>query len=353
MNILFLEGDMSRRGGTERMTSILSNLLVNTHRVHVMSLHFQGEKIAFPLNPQVIHHVLRCQNGASNILKVVRELRKFNRAHGIDCIINVDTGMGIYGILAAIGLKTKVITWEHSNFFNNWDSSIFPYLRRFAAKFSDAFVVLTEKDKRNYMDHTRTKVPIVVIPNPVEMHESYYDLNSKTILSAGMLVPIKGYDIAIQVAKKVFSQRPDWKWVICGEGPEREHLEEQILQEGLGNNVFLPGNVVDMSDEYQHAAMFVLTSKMEGLPMVLLEAKSWGIPIVSFDIMTGPSDIIRDGENGFLVEPENVDVMVKKMLQLISDEELRRSFADKSNLDLDKFSVERVKEQWETVLKNL
>lgn len=353
MNILFLEGDMSRRGGTERMTSILSNLLVNTHRVHVMSLHFQGEEIAFPLNPKVAHHVLRCLNGGSNILKAVRELRKFIHVHGIDCIINVDTGMGIYGILAVVGSKTKVITWEHSNFFNNWGSSKFPYLRRFAAKFSDAFVVLTEKDKRNYVDHIRTKVPIVVIPNPVEIHESHYDLNSKTILSAGMLVPIKGFDIATQVAKKVFSQRPDWKWVICGEGPEREHLEKLILQEGLANNVFLPGNVVDMSDEYQHAAMFVLTSKMEGLPMVLLEAKSWGIPIVSFDIMTGPSDIIRDGENGFLVEPENVDVMVKKMLQLISDEELRRSFADKSNLDLDKFSVERVKEQWETVLKNL
>ena len=353
MNILFLEGDMSRRGGTERMTSILSNLLVNTHRVHVMSLHFQGEEIAFPLNPKVAHQVLRCLNGSSSLLKVVRELRKFVHVHGIDCIINVDTGMGIYGILAAVGSKTKVITWEHSNFFNNWGSSKFPYLRRFAAKFSDAFVVLTEKDKRNYVDRIRTKVPIVVIPNPVEIHESHYDLNSKTILSAGMLVPIKGFDIATQVAKKVFSQRPDWKWVICGEGPEREHLEKLILQEGLANNVFLPGNVVDMSDEYQHAAMFVLTSKMEGLPMVLLEAKSWGIPIVSFDIMTGPSDIIRDGENGFLVEPENVDVMVKKMLQLISDEELRRSFADKSNLDLDKFSVERVKEQWETVLKNL
>lgn len=87
--------------------------------------------------------------------------------------------------------------------------------------------------------------------------------------------------------------------------------------------------------------------------MVLLEAKSWGIPIVSFDIMTGPSDIIRNGENGFLIEPENVDVMAEKMLRLTLDEELRKSFSDKSVLDMQKFSVERVKEQWETLLKNL
>ena len=353
MNILFLEGDMSRRGGTERMTSILSNLLVNTHRVHVMSLHFQGEEIAFPLNPKVAHHVLRCLNDGSNILKAVRELRKFNRVHGIDCIINVDTGMGIYGILAVVGSKTKVITWEHSNFFNNWGSSKFPYLRRFAAKFSDAFVVLTEKDKRNYVDHIRTKVPIVVIPNPVEMHESHYDLNSKTILSAGMLVPIKGYDAAIQVAKKVFSQNPDWKWVICGEGPEREHLEKLILQEGLENNVFLPGNVENMGEMYRNASMFVMTSKMEGLPMVLLEAKSWGIPIVSFDIMTGPSDIVQDGKNGFLIEPEDVDTMADKILQLISERELRKQFSDQSRLELGKFSLERVEERWETVLTSL
>lgn len=353
MNVCFLEGDMSRRGGTERMTSILSNLLVNTHRVHVMSLHFQGEEIAFPLNPQVIHHVLRCQNDASNILKVVRELRKFNRVHEIDCVINVDTGMGIYGILAAVGLKTKVITWEHSNFFNNWGSSKFPYLRRFAAKFSDAFVVLTEKDKRNYMDHIKTKTPVVVIPNPMEMHEPHYDLSSKTILSAGMLVPIKGYDIAIQVAKKVFSQRPDWKWVICGEGPEREHLEALISQEGLENNVFLPGNVGNMGEMYQNAAIFVMTSKMEGLPMVLLEAQSYGLPLISFDIMTGPSDIIREDVNGFLVQSGEINEMSKKIVQLIEKPQMRNQFSHNAHIDADKFSTESVIEKWERLINAL
>lgn len=353
MKVLFIEGDMSRRGGTERMTSMLSNLLSDTHDIYVMSLHFRNGEIAFPLNEKVHHYILYQENVSHSMLGMIHRLRKFICQHQIERVINVDTGMGIYGVLSAVGTGAKVVTWEHSNFYNNWGSQIFPYLRWFAVKFSNAFVVLTEKDRSNYIAHIKTKTPIEVIPNPVEHRQPCYDIDSKMILSAGMLVPIKGYDTAIEVAKKVFSKRSDWKWVICGEGPEREHLEDLILEAGLEHNVFLPGNTDNMEEIYQRAAIFVMTSKMEGLPMVLLEAKSWGIPIVSFDIMTGPSDIVQDGKNGFLIAIEDVDAMSDKILQLISERDLRKQFSDKSRLELEKFSLERVEERWETVLTSL
>lgn len=340
---------MSRCGGTERMTSILANLLVDKHKVYVISLRFEGEKIAFPLDLQVTHHVLPHKKNQT-IFGAVGELRKFIRIHSIDCVINVDTGMGIYGILSTVGMKTRTITWEHSNFFNNWGSSKFRYLRWFAAKFSDAFVVLTEKDKENYLTHIRTRTPIVVIPNPMASHDPHYDVNSKMLLSAGMLVPIKGYDTAIQAAKKVFTKKPDWKWTICGEGPERETLERLIHEESLENHVLLPGNVSNMDEMYQKAAMFVMTSRMEGLPMVLLEAKSWGLPIVSFDIMTGPSDIVQHGINGFLVEPNYVEKLAEAILALMESDQLRERFSKDSKIDIDKFKIETIAQKWEEVL---
>lgn len=84
--------------------------------------------------------------------------------------------------------------------------------------------------------------------------------------------------------------------------------------------------------------------------MVLLEAKSWGLPIVSFDIMTGPSDIIRNGENGYLVSPNDVDMLAEKIEMLICSKELRKQFSEQSQVDMEKFNFENIVSQWHNIL---
>ena len=190
-----------------------------------------------------------------------------------------------------------------------------------------------------------------MIPNPAQQHPFQYDANSKIILSAGLLLPIKGYDKAIQAAARILPKHPEWKWVICGEGPEREHLEQLIVGAHLEKQFLLLGTVQNMEKQYQNAAFYVMTSQMEGLPMVLLEAKSWGLPIISFDIMTGPSDIVRDGVNGFLVPANDVEKLAEKIELLISSNELRVQFSSQSMLDIDKFDFERIEERWKEILK--
>lgn len=353
MNILFLEGDMSRRGGTERMTALLANALCTENAVRVVSLQCRENTVFFPLAEPVSHCTLTPMHGKPGILRRIREIRRLIRRDKIDCVINVDIGMSIYGIPAAWGTKAKVVTWEHGNYFNNWGSKWISYFRRFAAKRGDALVVLTERDRENYLSHIRTKKPIIVIPNPAQRHPFCYDSASKIILSAGLLLPIKGYDKAIRAAAKVLPQHPDWQWVICGEGPERERLEKRITEAGLQGQVLLPGTVRDMDGRYQHAALYVMSSEMEGLPMVLLEAKSWGLPIVSFDIMTGPSDIVRDGVNGYLVPPGDVDVLAARIGELIARSELRERFSQDSQLDMEKFDFESIVQKWQEVLNAL
>ena len=351
MNICFLEGDMSRRGGTERMTALLSNALCQNHNVWVISLRMHGQSVFFSLNEKIQHIVLADSSDNPGILKQIQRINSFIKQNHVDWLINVDVGMCIFGIPAAFGTKTKVITWEHGNFYNNWGSRWFPYFRRFAAKHSDAVVVLTEKDKQNYQQNIPSKKPVYVIPNPSERHEYTYNTASKTILSAGLLLPIKGYDKAIEAAAMVLPKHPGWKWVICGEGPERGRLEMIIKEHGLEYQITLLGTVQNMEKQYQNAAFYVMTSQMEGLPMVLLEAKSWGLPIISFDIMTGPSDIIRDGVNGFLVPANDVEKLAEKIELLISSNELRVQFSSQSMLDIDKFDFERIEERWKEILK--
>ena len=349
MKILFLEGDMSRRGGTERMTSWLSSMLVRDHAVHIISLHQNHGEVFFALADGVTHSVLSSQK----TLAQIREIRKYIRAHAIDTVINVDTGMGYIGILASRGTRAKVITWEHANFFNNWNSRIFPYLRRFAAKKSDALVVLTSRDKQNYEKNIKKCAPLSVIPNPSKSREYSYDVGSKTILSAGILGRIKRFELIVPIGKAVFAKHPDWKWVICGDGPERENLENAVKEADLCEKIIFRGSVSNMDPEYAEASIYVLTSEMEGLPMVLLEAKSQGLPIVSFDIETGPSDIVRDGVNGYLVESGDTDAMAEKICNLIESPALRASFSENSGLDMEKFDEENIVKQWETLIRGL
>lgn len=349
MNILFLEGDMSRRGGTERMTAWLSSMLSREHAVSVISLHLHNGEVFFPLAGSVEHSVLQSAKTTAQI----REIRRIIREKLIDVVINVDTGMGYIGILAARGTGAKVITWEHSNFFNNWNSRFFPYFRRFAAQKSSAMVVLTQRDKHNYECNIRKCVPVTAIANPSKKGAYSYDSQSKTILSAGLLGKIKRFDLIVPIGKVVFEKHPDWKWELCGDGPERESLKNAVREADLQDHIIFSGSVTDMDTHYSGAAMYVLTSEMEGLPMVLLEAKSHGLPIVSFDIETGPSDIVRDGVNGYLAESGNTEKMAEKICNLIENAELRKQFSENAALDMDKFDEEMIVKQWETLFRNL
>ena len=351
MKICFLEGDMSRRGGTERATALLANALSSEHQVTVVSLNFSNGEFFFNLLPTVQHLALSPSRGKLGIIQQIFKIHGIIKQKKFDRVINVDTGMGFYGILAAIGTPAKVITWEHANFFNNWGSKVFPFLRRFAARHSDAMVVLTNCDKKNFETHIPRHAPIHVIYNPVDLHKFHYNTESRIILSAGLLTPIKRFDRAIEVAKTVLLSRPEWTWIICGEGPERYRLEALIAENGLIGRVLLPGVIRNMDEQYRNAAIFVMTSDMEGLPMVLLEAKSWGLPILSFDIMTGPSDIVTDGLNGRLIAPCDVNAMADTLAELMDDSPLRYKYTQNTQIDMSRFSFDHVLSEWFALLE--
>lgn len=336
---------MSRAGGTERMTAILANALSRTHAVSILDLHGAGTSF-FALENAVSYQTLPQKHPRSAI-------RSFLRKSNADIVINVDIGMAIFGIPASMGMNTKVITWEHSNYYNNWGSRWFPYIRRLAARFSDAVVVLTEQDKQNYEKNIAHCSRIAVIGNPVEPHEASYEAESKILLSAGHLSSIKRFGLIPDIGNLVFARHPDWQWHIYGEGPERTRIEKKISQYGLEKNIRLAGSVKSMDEAYRAAAVYVMTSEMEGLPMVLLEAKSYGLPIVSFDIMTGPAEIVRDSVNGYLVESGNIAAMAERICRLIEQPSLRKQFSAAAALDMEKFEKRGIIAQWEKLLSQL
>ena len=200
-----------------------------------------------------------------------------------------------------------------------------------------------------------------VIPNPVVFPipatepkvdpRSVLKPDRKLIITVGRLENQKGFDILIDAYARLAEDFPDWDLVVLGEGSEREHLEEQIKQKGLSSRFFLPGRVGNMGDWYARADFFVMSSRFEGFPNVLVEAMAYGKPAVSFDCDTGPADIIENEVNGFLVSPkEGEQGLSRAMGKMIREEKKRMLMSKSSQLVRQRFSIDRIANEWKQVL---
>ena len=212
--------------------------------------------------------------------------------------------------------------------------------------------VLTDRDRRRYRKHLERKVPVVRIPNAVrDMGGVRADLSAKTVLAAGRFARQKGYDRLIKSWALVAPEHPDWKLKICGNGPRQANLEQLIEEFGVGDSVTLAGPAKDMGAEMAKASIFALSSRWEGLPLVLLEAMSVGMGVVSFDCPTGPAELIDDHENGLLIKPKTIANFAAGLKEMIEDDELRRRCAAGAVETAAEYSMELLGPRWEETLE--
>jgi glycosyltransferase involved in cell wall biosynthesis len=218
----------------------------------------------------------------------------------------------------------------------------------------DALVVLTHQDARAYAESIADLKKLAVIPNSVRTPEGdHAPLNDTTVLAAGRLTPQKGFDLLILAFARVAATHPEWRLRICGGGPQKQALQRLIDDQGLAAAVTLTGPVTRLDEEMERASLFVLSSRFEGFPLVLLEAMSKGLPVVSFDCPTGPRDVIEDHRNGILVPAGNLDALAGGMLELITDGELRRRLGAEAARTANGYSLEETGAEWERLLSEL
>lgn len=218
----------------------------------------------------------------------------------------------------------------------------------------DALTVLTSRDRDAYEAHVGRGLRIERIPNTArDMGTGRADLGSKTVLTAGRLATQKGYDMLIPAWAVVASQHPDWRLEIHGSGPLRKDLEALVASHGLSDSVSLEGPSHDLGADMARASIYVLSSRVEGLPLVMLEAMSKGMAVVSFDCPTGPADIIDDHRNGLLVPAKDIAGLGRALAEMIADEDLRHRCADAAIDTAREYSVPAVMPQWDALLADL
>jgi GalNAc-alpha-(1->4)-GalNAc-alpha-(1->3)-diNAcBac-PP-undecaprenol alpha-1,4-N-acetyl-D-galactosaminyltransferase len=200
-----------------------------------------------------------------------------------------------------------------------------------------------------------------VIPNPVltcdldSCQESgatpdWLEKAGPKIFAAGRLTRQKGFDVLLRAVAACRAEHPEWWLIILGEGEERSALQEQARRLGIGSAVTLPGYVDGVSRLLRRGDLFVLSSRYEGFPNVLLDAMMCGLPVIATDCPSGPRRIIRDGVDGLLVEPGNVDALTAAMKRLIETPELRKRLASRSVEVRERFSVPGMMQQWDALL---
>ena len=360
LNICFLSGDMSRTGGTERVLSIIANELSkqkNKFNIHILSITNENNTSYFNLENEIKNdRILKSKdvNFKKQYFQVVKGIRHYIKENNIDILIDVEVIASLFSILATRFTKTKLISWEHFNFYEDNGSHLRIYARKLAARFSNCIITLTEHDKQNYLNNLDIKGKVEYIYNPIEeVDDMECNIKSKQIISVGRLTYQKGFDMLCDVAKVVLKDNKGWKWLILGDGEDKDKLRSKIKEYGLENKLILKGNVSNVEEYYKNSSLYVMTSRFEGLPMTLLEAKTYKLPIVSFNCLTGPSEIVKNNINGYLINPENVEAMSNKLNILMNDENKLKEFSNNAQIDIEKFKLKPIIERWEKVLISL
>lgn len=321
--ICFFISDINHAGGTERVTSIIANTLsLRNKDVTILSLS-GGDAPFFELNGDIKFYSLfekKISMKKSGLLTILK-LRKFLLEHKIDTLISVDSILCVFSVPALFFLKIKHICWEHFNFKVNLGVKFRNLGRILAARYCDHIVTLTKRDKQLWRQGLKKiNAEIIPIPNPSPFENVQHSpsLDYKTVLSVGRLTYQKGFDILIEVWSLVCKKNPDWVLKIVGSGEDEIKLKDQAKFIGIEDKIEFVGQTKDVNHYYRTASFYCMSSRFEGLPMVLLEAQSYGLPIIAFDCDTGPSELIRNHVNGVLVEYLNINEMAEKINQFIN-----------------------------------
>lgn len=352
MRIAFVIPDVTRGYGTERTTVLLANTFVaQGHEVSILSIFKEEPQVRFPVDERVkicyliqerYTHKNSLLSIARQYVRAVMALRGYFRKHAQDVIIGQTFLSNFF--LWISGKSTCTFACEH------YEYGAYPFLirafRNWMYRKFRLLVVLTEKDARKFISR---HVRCAVIPNMISFPMAEESAcGKKRMISVGRLHAQKGYDLLLYALKPVFEKYSDWSMDIYGEGGDRPMLEGLRDELGLAGNVNFRGFSTNIQYEYAHASFYVMSSRFEGFPMVLLEAMACGLPIVSFDCPNGPADLLA-GDAGLLVEAGNIKALSEAIIRMIENPDKREMYAKNGLCKIRQYTAGEIYKRWEAL----
>lgn len=376
MRIVYCINGFYRAAGMERVLADKANwLAAHGYEVTILTTDQMGRPDAFPLDPRIAQADLaigyEANNGGTLFDKLVhypiKQLRHRKRLAQKLSEIRPDITVSMFcnevNLLPRIHDGSRKVLEIHFSRFKRlqygrrgfW--ALADRLRsrndvRLARRY-DRFVVLTEEDKGYWpgLDNLR------VIPNPIHYNpEMPNDLKAKTVIAIGRYTYQKGIDRLLEVWRLVCDRLPmghGWTLRLAGDGELYDDLSAQIRRLDISDSVVLGSVEHDMETLYRNASILTMTSRFEGLPMVLLEASAFGIPAVCFDFKCGPKDVITPGKNGLIVPDGDIEGFANALLLLIQDLGKRRQMGQAAFNLAPRWHPDNILRQWTTLFEEI
>ena len=354
--ICFSIANYSNCGGTERVCEVITRHLCSKgYEIHVLSQ--WGDKPYFKFDDRVHTHQLISKfekNFAERHPKyMILKNHIFYALHHFDLIIDVGLGMSNTTIPAIKNLKIKHLSWDH---FSYYYYENMPFLHSALNKvkvFSYGHVVLTQKDRELYIEkQNENPKKVFQIYNPLTFQlPIYQEHESKTVVAIGRFSYEKGFDMLLKAWERVESVIPDWNLQIWGyNGEDTGHVFDTYNNLKL-RHTSLHNATTEIQDVLNSASILVLPSRHEGLGLVLLEASAYSLAPIAFNCPNGPHELIKNGENGILVPPENINELAKAIIKLINNDAMRKKIAHNAYLNAHNFKIEKIINQWDNLIQ--
>ncbi len=353
MKLLYITNGITGVGGLERVLSVRASWLADRggHDVHIASLDEAGRETFYRFSQRITRHDVR--TGPTR-LGYFKGLRRVVRQVRPDIISVCDDGLKGFFVPLWIGRRGAHTIYERHVSKQMATCGRCPgpaqritlALMSLGARLYDRFVVLTEGGRGEWRGANMR-----VIPNPLSFYPAERAaLDSRRVIAVGKVTPQKGYDRLIEAWRTIAARHPGWRIDIFG-APSADGEVERLAE--LTHGIAIHPPVADIAHEYLASSICVLPSRWEGFGMVLTEAMACGVPCVAFDCPCGPGDIVRHGEDGFLVPADDVSEFARRLSQLMDDEPLRREMGRRARHNVRRYNIENIAARWEELFREL
>lgn len=367
MKILYLTDQTYLHGGIEKVLSQKANYLGEEmdDEVTIVTYNQKGNPSCYSFSSRIkfidlgvdyitgksyfnLDNLKKIPEHRASLQRVLKKIKP-------DVIISCSFGPDFYFLPFMEKKIPKIKEFHSSRFFlkqNPAEKSISLKYRLiyWIEKRYHSIVVLNKSEVGFYSNNN-----IKVIPNPAEISGERADLSKKRILAAGRVAPVKNFGELIQAFALVSEDFPDWELHFFGDdynGTQAE-LEKKIKFYGLENQIKFKGITENLKNEMQNYSIFAMTSETECFPMVLLEALSVGLPIITYDSPTGPRHIVTHDEDAILVPYKNLPIFAEKLKVLMNDIYLRKDMGEKGVTKANHFNIDKVMQKWKQLFNRL
>lgn len=359
--LLYITNAIDGSGGLERVLSVKTKVLAEDYgyEIHIITLNQKSKTdLFFPFSGKITQHNLAVFGNpfqyfsqyVSGIVKVISEIKPH-------VILICDDGLKAFFLPKILGNKIPIVYERHvsklieisenQSFIKNIFTKLKFSLMNFLAKDFTKFIVLTEGNKKEWKLKN-----LQVIPNPLPFFPvEKSSLQNKKVIAVGKQSYQKSYDRLLKSWALLDEEFHDWELHIYGKFDEKLGLENLVQNLKIDKQVFFHLPEKKIEKKYAESSIFVLSSRYEGFGMVLIEAMSFGIPCVSFDCNYGPSDIIKNNEDGFLIKDGDEESFAEKLQLLMTDENLRKEMGEKARKNVERFLPENVVKNWDELFK--